>query len=158
MKRIFLLLFLALLLCGCNQEKVANSDTLAPSLENINDINDTITISEGIPTQNIKAGEHFSIVIINNSEETIFFPPDYNLHIYILQDDQLIEVENNIEYPQKSEISVPPFPQGGMEQLILDPIIPSSAEEIILRVVASGNTRAGKKIGTYYDLIVSSKK
>jgi len=155
LKRIIAAIILIVVLYGCNQ-KESSSRSPVLGLENVSDINNTIFLTQGMPKQDLIIGEFFNLALVNDSSDAVVFSPDYSMQLFVLDNDNIIVIDNKFEYRQNSTIILPPFSEGGLENIGINPDFSDMENKVFtLRVVVSGYIEddESKKVGAYIDLL-----
>jgi len=95
-----------------------------------------------------------SLAINNHSSNAIWFPPDFNIRLFILEENTWVEIYDSLI--PSGDVTVFPADEGGIGLLVFKPSIP--IEEIsLLRVVIVGNIiETGKPtlslVGAFLDI------
>lgn len=133
----------------------------APALKGISDINRSIILSVGNASPEFKAGAPLNIAVVNKSEESVEFPSNYNLHLYLLTKKGWMEIPNRFHYSEQGPIILPPLSKGGLDQLLIFPLLPArvTLEDIVLRITIAGYGQdSRRKIGAYLDITLHQGK
>lgn len=125
-------------------------------LEGISDTNHSILLkSEASQAAPIE------VLIINASQFSVYFPQDYGLQVFAWMQDEWQRLPARA-FPAPSQgIVLPPFPEGGMEQVLIYPALPSGEERAItLRLIIRGRKKeaTGEPVGAYLDVTLHSTR
>jgi hypothetical protein len=147
MKNIILCLASIFFLVGCNP----SDQSTIPGLEGINDVNHSITLQDPLV---LDVDNMLSLAINNHSSNAIWFPPNFNIRLFILEENTWVEIYDSLI--PSGDLTVYPADEGGIGLLVFKPSIP--IEEIsLLRVVIVGNIiETGKPtlslVGAFLDI------
>jgi len=147
MKNIILCLASIFFLVGCNP----SDQSTIPGLEGISDVNHSITLQDPLI---LDVDNMLSLAINNHSSNAIWFPPDFNIRLFILEENTWVEIYDSLI--PSGDLTLYPADEGGIGLLVFKPSIP--IEEIsLLRVVIVGNIiETGKPtlslVGAFLDI------
>lgn len=110
----------------------------------------------------LKIGDWVSVMVTNHTQGEIAFPPDYGLKLYIYQEEEWVEVENNMTYVPNEEKYLPPEGVYGFRIVNFTPCVPvpeDRSSPAHLRVLVVGTTipegdEAAEKVAAYYDVVL----
>lgn len=103
-------------------------------------------------------GDDMSLVVDIYSDDQIQFTYDFGARMFMLEDQEWVEVQNSVRYPSGSFVLSPS--EGNLQKtgaVVLDPVIPQTDHSVLLRVFVIGNIYSNdqvtdEKTATYIDL------
>jgi hypothetical protein len=144
---------------------------LLPACININPLSENYEPELGFPSEKLnnsfiitnpdinnnsgKNNDMLSLDLVNQSNEIITFPGDFNIKVYRKLGSKWVAVMNNLANPQGDWIL--PTKQDWKVGLGLDliPYIPGLEKPTTIRVFAFGKTeKTGETVGAYIDLLL----
>lgn len=167
--KIWLMTSIILLLYGCGIGSPKVPDELQASfLDSINvtDMNSSIMMEMDSSTPAKNNSELF-LLLSNNSQESIIIPTKTDLfRLFIIIDDEWVEIQNKIQYFGAETVLGPVGNPTSSLRIAVIPILPEELqnqdEEMILRVLFIGeqesNDPNGKiPVGAFVDTYISSQ-
>jgi len=152
----FLIVLVALSFFVSSCASKANQEV--KGLERISDVNNTILLKSEISEGNL--GTPIRVLIVNTSQEPLYFSSDYGLQVFALLQNEWQRLPARVIPAREQGLVLPPLSEGGMEQVLLYPEIPSHVKTITLHIVIQGrkNTPSGEPVGAYLDLTLHRAK
>lgn len=151
--------------CAPSQPKISgNLENLFRILVPIDDMNDSFQIYVNKNDhQSLNFGTKIPIIFTNLSEKQIFFPTGFGIKLYVVENNQWLEVQNQVEYWGDRSYLQPKGSQkaGGYLSTVIRPELPSEIygeKEAILRVVVVGEKineiNQSTPVGAFVDLFI----
>ncbi len=153
-KALFFLIVLTFFVSSCTSK--ANHEV--KGLEGISDVNNTIVLKS--ETSDEVIGTPIRVLIVNTSQDPLYFSSSYGLQIFALLQNGWQRVLART-FPALSQgLVLPPLPEGGMEQILVYPEIPTNVKTIVLHIVIRGrkNKASGEPVGAYLDVTLHRAK
>ena len=127
-------------------------------LEGISDINHTLLIKKGASNDII--GAPIQVLIVNASQYPLYFPKNYGLQVFALLQNRWQRLPARVFPASPQRFVLPPFPKGGMEQIVIYPKIPSKVETVTLLIITRGQKKeaAGEPAGAYLEITLHREK
>jgi hypothetical protein len=164
--KIIIVLSLLISLAACsNKESKQKEDSFTKLLPiPMGDMNDEIKLSlPGLERgfYKPKIGEFITLVLNNQSNKIIVFPPDYGLKMYLYNNEEQtwIEVKNLEKYSTEENKQVSPIDEGSLSQILVSalPSLDTTSDPIDMRVMVIGTIfkdgiSTDKQVGAYTDI------
>jgi hypothetical protein len=152
------IILIALLLMGftisCSAKKDNSKDLpgIAIPIEEMNTA--FVIVDEPVIVNSHKNGEHLTLVLRNLSDKTIIFPSNYDLSIFVFQDQVWKSVQNGFLYTGGEKVlpTSDVFPPGLVA--IAYPYIPELSAPVTIRIVMIGHyeNADNDNVGAYLDI------
>ena len=150
------LVFYLVILMGCsNSTSTSNMPEVGIPLEEMNRYIEIIAPSAW---NSFRTNHVVGLVVRVTGKESIAFTFDYGTRLFILQNDDWVEVRNITTYPEGHMIIPPwennPRNEGGVD---MRPDLPNPDKPVLLRIVLIGNIYrdnqvTDEKVGGYIDV------
>jgi len=148
------LLLIFTFLSACHNSAKDFLPGISLPIENMN--TSFVIVDDPVIGNSHKNGEILTLVIRNLTDKTIVFPNDYNLNLFVFQNQSWIPIQNRFLYTGNNQLLPPSkvFPLGMVA--VAYPYIPNLVKSIDVRIVMIGhyeNSNA-EEVGAYLDLIL----
>lgn len=146
---------------GCNKGNTSNLDKDINRFFPFGDVNTSIKLSivDDCPNGRLEINHSFCFDIENESQNTIRFPADSSLKLYMFEEgnNSWIEIQDKVEVLDKEFVL---YPKGGDDiwnyLRYIHPELSASDIPVTIRIVLIGQVEGGDKrlVGAYLDVIL----
>lgn len=164
---LFFYLMLSIILAGCTSVRPNVPKELDISFQkiiSIEDMNGSIRIRQ-TSLETAKYGSNITVSIENLSNQPIFFPLNFGIRLFIIRDNEWIEIQDKNQYYGEGTLlhSKNHEDYSGKVTTWIRPVLPpelkSDGNHDILRILVIGETQGGGieqgvLVGAYYDVDV----
>ena len=154
----YIIILILLAIVSCSKMNNSNIDDDFKQFISYEDVNSKIkfTMPDGLGNE-YKIGGFVSLWLTNHTNNLIIFPPEYGLKLFIYNNGEWIQVENNMIYHPHEERHLLPKDQNGFLKINCVPIIRNHSEPVLLRVLVVGSVQDkisgdSERVAAYYDV------
>jgi hypothetical protein len=145
------------LLSSCSVRNHESQDAVPGVPIPFSEMNTRIILNESVGMNEVFAKmKIIDLHLENLSNRSISFPPNYNLMIFIKNNDMWDPVENTYYYPDSGSLFLPTkkeYPPGMI--VSLSPELKQALSPVTLRILVMGTiVDTGEKVGAYLDIIL----
>ena len=155
------------IIIGCTSVRPRLSKELESSFQktiSVEDLNESIRVRPA-SQERAKYGSNIKIRIQNVSDQPIYFPLDFEMRLFIIRDNEWVEIQDNNQYYGEGTLLHPKGQEesSGTITTWVRPVLPlnftSGNDKDILRIVIIGekqndNMEFGTPVGAYTDIVV----
>jgi len=160
------ILVAAQLLLACSPDRLPKKERNLLELVEIPAGNMNVLAELTLPESgnSYQIGDPILISLVNKSRHTLIFPADYDVRIFINEEDSKdwTELKNITEYAHSGERQIQPISKDSTGEVMFS-VLPDTgeiSEPVVLRVVVSGSTppsgdASGDPVGAYIEFTIS---
>ena len=145
-----------ILLYGCRSGDIKTAEIMPGIKIPLDQMNVELQLTAPLEANTFKIGDIIGLVIVNLTNNPIWFPQNYGVKIFEQKSGQWNPIENNFGYPEGDTLLLPKKQElfGGK---IID-ALPSLSDDqpVVIRVFVIGKIQdkssSGKEVGAYLDV------
>jgi hypothetical protein len=160
------ILVIALIVLACSQDRLPKKERNFLELVEIPAENMNALAGLTLPNSGNSYifGDPILLNLVNLSRDTLIFPANYGIHIFINNEDSKdwIELDNLTEYPHVGDRQLSPIGKDSTGEVMFSvfPATQELSQPVVLRVVVSGSTipkgdTPSEPVGAYLEFTLS---